>query len=97
MKVMPNKTIYIKDSDAEIWDKAQKKLGGESISSIMRLGLHSSPSIPRRACRRTGMMPRCNARSREASLRRGHAYPRQQSQSDVGGKYPSAEEGIRAL
>lgn len=32
---MPNKTIYIRDSDAEIWDKAQKKLGGESISSII--------------------------------------------------------------
>ena len=32
---MPNKTIYIKDADAEIWDKAQKKLGGESISSII--------------------------------------------------------------
>ena len=35
MEVMPNKTIYIKDSDAEVWDKAQKKLGGESISSII--------------------------------------------------------------
>jgi hypothetical protein len=32
---MPNKTIYIKDADAEIWDKAQKRLGGESISSII--------------------------------------------------------------
>jgi hypothetical protein len=35
MKIMPNKTIYIKDSDTEIWDKAQKELGGESISSII--------------------------------------------------------------
>lgn len=32
---MPNKTIYLKDSDVEIWDKAQKTLGGESISSII--------------------------------------------------------------
>jgi hypothetical protein len=32
---MPNKTIYIKDSDAEIWEKAQKEIGGESISSII--------------------------------------------------------------
>jgi hypothetical protein len=32
---VPNKTIYIKDSDVEIWDRAQKKLGGESISSII--------------------------------------------------------------
>jgi len=31
---MPNKTIYIKDSDLPLWDKAQKKLG-ESISSIV--------------------------------------------------------------
>lgn len=30
---MPNKTIYIKDSDLPLWDKAQKKLG-ESISSV---------------------------------------------------------------
>lgn len=33
--MMPNKTIYIKDADAEIWERAQKKLGGESISSII--------------------------------------------------------------
>ena len=32
---MPNKTIYIKDSDMEIWNKAQKTLDGESISSII--------------------------------------------------------------
>jgi hypothetical protein len=32
---MPNKTIYIRDSDAEVWDRAQKKLDGESISSII--------------------------------------------------------------
>lgn len=32
---MPNKTIYIKDADAETWDRAQKALGGESISSII--------------------------------------------------------------
>ena len=32
---MPNKTIYIKDSDMEVWDKAQKELGGESISSVI--------------------------------------------------------------
>jgi hypothetical protein len=32
---MPNKTIYIKDSDMEVWDRAQKELGGESISSII--------------------------------------------------------------
>jgi hypothetical protein len=32
---MPNKTIYIRDSDVEVWDKAQKELGGESISSII--------------------------------------------------------------
>jgi len=32
---VPNKTIYIKDSDVEVWDRAQKKLGGESISSII--------------------------------------------------------------
>jgi hypothetical protein len=29
---MPNKTIYIKDSDLPLWDRAQKELG-ESISS----------------------------------------------------------------
>ena|SRR5208282_5077120 len=29
---MPNKTIYIKDSDVPLWDRAQKELG-ESISS----------------------------------------------------------------
>ena len=29
---MPNKTIYIKDADLPVWDKAQKKLG-DSISS----------------------------------------------------------------
>jgi hypothetical protein len=34
-KPVPNKTIYIKDSDVEVWDRAQKKLGGESISSIV--------------------------------------------------------------
>jgi hypothetical protein len=34
-KTVPNKTIYIKDSDVEVWDRAQKKLGGESISSII--------------------------------------------------------------
>ncbi len=32
---IPNKTIYIKDSDIEIWDKAQKTLDGGSISSII--------------------------------------------------------------
>ena len=32
---MPNKTIYIKDADMEVWDRAQKELGGESISSII--------------------------------------------------------------
>jgi hypothetical protein len=32
---VPNKTIYLKDSDVEIWDKAQKTIGGESISSII--------------------------------------------------------------
>jgi hypothetical protein len=32
---MPNKTIYLKESDVEIWDRAQKELGGESISSII--------------------------------------------------------------
>jgi len=32
---MPNKTIYIKDSDLETWEKAQKSLGGESISAII--------------------------------------------------------------
>jgi hypothetical protein len=32
---MPNKTIYIKDSDLETWEKAQKTLGGESISAIL--------------------------------------------------------------
>jgi hypothetical protein len=31
---LPNKTIYIKDSDLPIWDRAQNKLG-ESISSIV--------------------------------------------------------------
>ena len=29
---MPNKTVYIKDSDLPLWDRAQKELG-ESISS----------------------------------------------------------------
>src|ERR1035437_2773154 len=32
---MPNKTIYIKDSDLETWEKAQKRLDGESISAII--------------------------------------------------------------
>lgn len=32
---MPNKTIYLRDSDVETWDQAQKALGGESISSII--------------------------------------------------------------
>lgn len=32
---MPNKTIYIKDSDMKIWEEAQKQLGGESISSMI--------------------------------------------------------------
>jgi hypothetical protein len=32
---MPNKTIYIRDSDIEVWNKAQSDLGGESISSIV--------------------------------------------------------------
>jgi hypothetical protein len=31
---MPNKTIYIKNADLPIWDKAQKELG-ESISSVI--------------------------------------------------------------
>jgi hypothetical protein len=30
---LPNKTIYIKDADLPIWDRAQKELG-DSISSI---------------------------------------------------------------
>lgn len=30
---MPNKTIYIKDSDLPVWDRAQEELG-ESISSV---------------------------------------------------------------
>jgi hypothetical protein len=30
---MPNKTIYIKDSDLPLWDRAQRELG-ESISSV---------------------------------------------------------------
>ena len=30
---MPNKTIYIKDADLPLWDKAQEELG-ESISSV---------------------------------------------------------------
>jgi len=30
---MPNKTIYVKDSDLPLWDRAQRELGG-SISSI---------------------------------------------------------------
>jgi hypothetical protein len=46
---MPNKTIYIKDSDVETWDKAQKKLGGESISSIitdcLKERLRAGPTI----------------------------------------------------
>ncbi len=33
--VVPNKTIYIRDSDLEIWNAAQQNLGGESISSII--------------------------------------------------------------
>jgi hypothetical protein len=32
---MPNKTVYLKESDVEIWDRAQKELGGESISSFI--------------------------------------------------------------
>jgi hypothetical protein len=32
---MPNKTIYIKDSETEIWERAQRELGGESISSVV--------------------------------------------------------------
>lgn len=31
---MPNKTIYIKDSDLPTWDRAQKELG-ESVSSVL--------------------------------------------------------------
>ncbi|MGA8598225.1 MAG: hypothetical protein WB676_26200 [Bryobacteraceae bacterium] len=30
---MPNKTIYIKDSDLSLWDRAQQELG-ESVSSV---------------------------------------------------------------
>lgn len=30
---MPNKTIYVKDSDLPLWDRAQRELG-ESISSV---------------------------------------------------------------
>lgn len=30
---MPNKTIYIKDSDLPLWDRAQQELG-ESVSSV---------------------------------------------------------------
>ena len=30
---LPNKTIYIKDSDLPVWDRAQQDLG-ESISSV---------------------------------------------------------------
>ncbi len=30
---MPNKTIYVKDSDLPMWERAQEKLG-ESISSV---------------------------------------------------------------
>jgi len=30
---MPNKTIYIKDSDLTLWDRAQEELG-ESVSSV---------------------------------------------------------------
>jgi hypothetical protein len=30
---VPNKTIYIKDSDLSVWDRAQKELG-ESVSSV---------------------------------------------------------------
>lgn len=33
--IMPNKTIYIKDMDIEIWERAQRELGGESISSVV--------------------------------------------------------------
>jgi hypothetical protein len=32
---MPNKTIYLKEADVEVWDRAQKELGGESISAII--------------------------------------------------------------
>jgi hypothetical protein len=33
--IVPNKTIYLKESDLKVWDRAQKELGGESISSII--------------------------------------------------------------
>jgi hypothetical protein len=32
---MPNKTIYLKESDLDVWERAQKELGGESISSVI--------------------------------------------------------------
>ncbi|MFZ0590238.1 MAG: hypothetical protein WAM39_07130 [Bryobacteraceae bacterium] len=33
-KALPNKTIYIKDSDLSLWDRAQQELG-ESVSSTL--------------------------------------------------------------
>jgi hypothetical protein len=48
---MPNKTIYIKDSDLPLWDRAQKQLG-ESISSsfvdYLKERLETSPKRGRR-------------------------------------------------
>jgi hypothetical protein len=45
---MPNKTLYVKDSDLPLWERAQKELG-ESVSSLFveclreRLAKHAKP------------------------------------------------------
>ena len=31
---MPNRTIYVKEADAELWEKAEKLAGG-SVSSLL--------------------------------------------------------------
>jgi hypothetical protein len=49
---MPNKTIYIKDSDLQLWDRAQKELG-ESISSAfvdyLKARLETTPKRHKRS------------------------------------------------
>ena len=44
---MPNKTIYVKDSDVELWNEAEQ-LAGESMSAFIADALRSHVAIARR-------------------------------------------------
>ena len=51
---MPNKTIYVKDTDLPLFDQAQEQLG-ESVSSMRELGIRIAIGAQRRELLQTAL------------------------------------------